>query len=88
MCEFKIPYTGTATALIARIRKAIDDSPGGSFGGDEETGVFGLVTPLGNLGADYSIAGSVIGVSINKKPRIVPCRLIEIKVREYVAGTS
>ena len=46
------------------------------------------VTPLGSLRADCSIAGTAMVVSINKKPRIVPCKLVEIKVRECVTGAS
>jgi len=45
--------------------------------GDTEGGRYELRTPLGMVVGTYSVAGQRVTFLVEKKPRVVPCALVE-----------
>ena len=82
-CEFGIDFTGSAQDLIEKAEKAIQDA-GGSFSGDTSSGSFSVPTPLGKINGKYTISGQTIHITITEKPLLVPCKMIENKLKEYL----
>mgnify|MGYP003299929901 CR=1 FL=1 len=75
-CTFSIPFSGEPQAVFSRAKAAVK-SQGGTFEGDENSGLFG-VTVFGNtIKGTYSIGGQNLNVVITDKPFFVPCSTIE-----------
>ncbi len=55
-----------------------------SFTGDVEKGEYVLRTPLGTIEGTYSVRESTVCFLVEKKPRIVPCALIERVLDEFL----
>ena len=47
------------------------------FDGDVERGDYTLRTPLGTIEGTYSTTGQTVVFVVEKKPRVIPCALIE-----------
>ena len=80
MCNFKIPFSGDAKALISRAKREIE-SAGGMLSGDENFGEFMGKSPIGSIGGSYSIVGNELIININKKPLLLSCKRIEKELR-------
>ena len=50
---------------------------GSEWLGDERGGRYVLRTPLGTVEGTYTVEGKTIEFLVGKKPRVVPCKLIE-----------
>lgn len=83
MCQFTIPYTGSADNLIGRARNEIQNA-GGSFAGDMSHGNFEVKTPLGMVRGTYRMAENSISIAISKKPLLVSCSRIERELRDVM----
>lgn len=80
MCEFTIPFNGSADGLVTRARQEIERA-GGSFNGNALGGNFIGKTPIGSIGGSYQISGQEISIVISKKPFLLSCRKIEKELR-------
>ena len=79
---FTITVAGDMTETLEKIRTTVT-SMGGSFSGDGTSGSIASQTPVGQVEGDYSISGNEITITITKKPIMVPCGMIETKMREF-----
>lgn len=80
-CNFSIPFTGSAEAVLAKAKSAVQ-SQGGNFTGDAGSGEF-TVSVFGNkIAGNYTVSGQTLNVNITDKPFLVPCSAIE----NFLAG--
>jgi hypothetical protein len=80
MCQFILPFTGSADMLIMRAQREIEGG-GGSFAGNHSQGNFAVKTPLGAVKGTYAIVANGISITISKKPLLVSCTRIEKELR-------
>jgi hypothetical protein len=85
MCEFSRQLPGPAAQVIQRVRQPIE-AHGGSLVGNEQGGTIRVVTPVGEVGGDYTISGTAVAFRITQKPFFVPCGIIEATVDRYLFG--
>jgi len=78
--KFTVKLTGSPDNMLAKVRAAVKEG-GGSFDGDATSGTFAGSGVTGK----YSVSGTDIVVTIQKKPFVIPGFLIESKVREFFA---
>jgi len=52
--------------------------------GDEEGGRYVLRLPVGTIEGTYAVNGRVVLFLVEKKPRVVPCRLIEAVLDRFL----
>ena len=57
---------------------------GSTFEGDLQRGAFRMKTPLGPVEGTYVAQERVIAFTIERKPRLVPCALIERILDEFL----
>lgn len=75
-CNFSIPFTGPAQAVLNKAKTTIVNQ-GGTFEGDESTGAFS-VSVFGNfIAGSYNVEGQNLAVVIDSKPFLIPCSTIE-----------
>ncbi|HET7896677.1 MAG TPA: hypothetical protein VFL47_03390 [Flavisolibacter sp.] len=80
-CDFSIPFSGNAEAVLAKARNAVQ-SQGGSFNGDTNSGDF-HVSVFGNkIVGSYTVSEQTLNINITDKPFMVPCSAIE----NFLAG--
>lgn len=80
-CDFSIPFTGSADAVLAKARGAVQ-SQGGTFNGDTNNGDF-QVSVFGNkIVGNYTLNDQTLHINITDKPFMVPCSAIE----SFLAG--
>jgi len=83
MCEFNIPFSGTAETLMSRAKQEIERA-GGSFTGNDEQGNFQAKTPLGSIYGTYQVVQQEIALKIIKKPLLVSCKRIQKELNEVM----
>ena len=77
MCEFEIGFQGCPAAVLKRTKETIEGD-GGSFNADDSRVLFSVRTPVGRVNGTCEWAGpATIGVTITKKPFLVPCSVIK-----------
>jgi hypothetical protein len=82
-CDFSISFTGDATTVLAKAKKAVE-SQGGNFNGDTNRGDF-QVSVFGNkIVGNYTVGGQSLQVNITDKPFMVPCSAIESFLKSQV----
>jgi hypothetical protein len=81
-CNFSIQFSATAGEVADKARNAIVNA-GGNFQGNADSGNFDVSTPLGAIRGKYTIQQPVIHVSIDSKPFLVSCGIIEKQLRGY-----
>ena len=79
MCELDFDVDDVATAL-ARVRQALSGA-GGQMEGDALAGTFGLATPIGAIKGAYSVAGQKVHISVQEKPMLLGCGMIEDRLK-------
>lgn len=89
MCRFEIEYQGRPAAIMKQAKKMIEHD-GGSFSASETRALFSVRTPLGRVDGNCVLGdSSTIGVTITKKPFLVPCSVIkERMVFAFVAASE
>lgn len=80
-CEFQVTLANPADALARAQREIL--AAGGRFDGTLASGTFSGKTLLGEFDGTYTASGPVIQIQISRKPFLVPCGLIESKLREF-----
>ena len=76
MCDFDMPFTGSASGFITKIKSKIE-AAGGTFDGDEIKGVFSVPTPVGAIEGNCAIKEQLAAITIIKKPFLLSCKAIE-----------
>ena len=75
-CNFRIPFSGSAEALLNKAKSTVQ-SQGGNFNGDTKNGSFD-VTVFGNtIKGSYIVEGNEMDITITDKPFLIPCNTIE-----------
>ncbi len=87
MCNFSINFNSDSAVLISKAQKAITNA-GGQFNGDAASGSFSLSSPMGKIAGSYMVRDNTISMNIAKKPMLVPCKMIEDKLREYLLSAG
>lgn len=85
-CEtFSIPFTGTADAVVQKIKEQVA-AQGGTCTGDASAGSFDVPTPVGRIKGTYAIDTSQqIDVTITNKPGLFPsCNQIEGYIKDHI----
>jgi len=84
-CNFTIPFEDTVESMIQKAQSAILQVEKATFNGDIKNGLFSLPTPLGDIKGSYAIEGKLAHFSIEEKPFLVSCSLIESKLTGYLS---
>jgi hypothetical protein len=79
---FDVPVPADLSAMLGRMQ-AIIEREGGQFSGDATAGRFSGQSPVGAVEGQYQVAGGVVRVTIVSKPMLVPCSVIEERIRGY-----
>ncbi len=87
-CIFSIPFSQSVDLMVLNVKNAIQKIEHASFVGDTTIGSFSLPSPLGNIKGTYKINGTVAEFSIEQKPMLVPCSMIEAKLTHYLNSTN
>ena len=83
MCNFDLPFTGSASGFVDKIKNKIEGA-GGTFNGNESNGTFSVATPIGGIEGNYSVNGQAAAINITQKPFLLSCKAIE----KYVVGDT
>jgi len=75
-CDFSIPFSGNAEAVLAKARSAVQ-SQGGNFNGDTNQGEFNVSVFGNKIVGNYNVSGQTLNITITDKPFMVPCSAIE-----------
>lgn len=75
-CDFSIPFSGNADAVLAKARSAVQ-SQGGNFNGDASGGDFNVSVFGNKIVGNYTVNGQTLNINITDKPFMVPCSAIE-----------
>jgi hypothetical protein len=75
-CDFSIPFSGKAEAILAKARSAVQ-SQGGNFDGDTNSGEFNVSVFGNRIVGSYTVSGQTLNINISDKPFMVPCSAIE-----------
>ena len=75
-CNFKIPFSGSAEAVVNKARSTVQ-SQGGNFSGDTTNGNFDVTVFGSTIKGSYNVVGSELDIIISDKPFLLPCNTIE-----------
>jgi hypothetical protein len=85
-CNFSLPFTVTAAALVAYMQTEVQNK-GGTFSGDVNSGNFSVPVPaFGSISGTYAIWGQMLFIDISSKPFVVTCNEIENYVASHMPG--
>lgn len=87
-CTFKIQFNQEVNQMIKLVKESILKVENASFDGNDSSGSFALPTPLGLVKGSYTIIDSIAAFSIEEKPMLVPCTLIESKLNGFLNPLS
>jgi hypothetical protein len=87
-CTFSIPFTQPVDRMVLNVKNAIQNVGNATFVGDTTSGSISIPSPLGIIKGTYKISGSVAEFSIQEKPMLVPCSMIESKLAHYLNSTN
>ncbi|WP_263078498.1 hypothetical protein [Endozoicomonas sp. Mp262] len=74
---FEVQFSIEAESLYHKISDLMDKN-NGQMSGDPSAGSFIVpVSSFGRVEGEYSISGSSIRLTITKRPRLLPCNMIE-----------
>jgi hypothetical protein len=83
---FKITVSGDIRDALERARSQTIESDG-TFEGDMRSGTFsGNASLLGTVAGEYKITGNKVTIKITSKPFMVPCKVLESKIKDYFGG--
>jgi hypothetical protein len=82
--SFFVKVKDGISSIIEKVKSKITGH-GGKFEGDSEHGFFGGRSAFGTIKGEYiSISDNELEIIITDKPFIVPYKMIEYRVREYL----
>lgn len=83
-CTFTIPFSGEASAVLAKAKNAVEKQSG-QFAGDENAGNFSVSFFGQSIVGNYTVAGTDLNIVIDDKPFMVPCSAIESFLKTQIA---
>jgi hypothetical protein len=81
-CQIERNVTDLA-ATLARARREAQKFRS-RWEGDEKSGDYTLRTPLGTIEGRYAVSDGKVRFTIDEKPRLVPCALIERVLDQFL----
>lgn len=82
-CTFSIPFSGDATAVLDKAKKAVEKQSG-EFNGDTQAGNFSVSFFGQSIVGGYTVSGNNLDIVISDKPFMVPCSAIESFLKSQV----
>jgi hypothetical protein len=82
MCNFSIPFTGTADDLFNNLQTQIQNA-GGKITGDSTGGSFSLSSPV-TIDGTFTISGQTLAIVITHKPILPTCGQIENYIKSHL----
>jgi hypothetical protein len=83
-CNFSIPFSGNAEAILAKAKAAVDGQ-NGNFDGDANSGSFEVSVFANLIKGNYQVEGNLLKLEIFNKPFLVPCSTIEIFLKSKIS---
>lgn len=87
-CNFTIEFSDSAESMVQKAQTAILNAENATFEGTTQNGIFALPTPLGAVKGSYIIENNLAHFTIDEKPFLVSCNLIESKLKGYINPVS
>lgn len=81
-CKFSINFSGSADDVYLKAKTAVEKQ-GGSFIGDSSAGSFSI-NVFGNISGSYSVSGDLLHITIEEKPMMIPCGVIENSLKSQL----
>ena len=75
-CDFTIPFSGDAEAILAKAKSTVQGQ-GGDFNGNTDNGEFNVAVFGNKIVGNYAVSGQTLHITITDKPFMVPCAAIE-----------
>jgi hypothetical protein len=83
---FDVTVDGDLAPVLAQVKTKVE-ALGGVFQGDLNSGsLSGHVPLLGDVAADYAVAGNTVTITITHKPLFVSCSTLEAKITDFFAA--
>jgi hypothetical protein len=82
-CNFTIPFSGSPSQILQKAQTAVQGQ-GGTFRGDETSGVFQLSVLGSDIRGSFTIMGQDLQVTIDSKPFMIPCSTIESYLTKHL----
>jgi len=83
-CNFSIPFSGEAEAVLNKAKAAVEKQSG-SFTGDTSQGNFNVSFFGQEIVGTYTVEGNSMNIIIESKPFMVPCNAIESFLKSQIA---
>lgn len=83
-CNFSIPFSGDANAIVAKA-KGVIEAQNGIFNGNTSSGNFEVTLLANTVKGSYSISAQILNLTITDKPFFVPCSTIESFLRSKIS---
>jgi hypothetical protein len=84
VCNFTIPFSGSAEEILAKAKAAVE-SQHGEFSGDTSSGHFNVDIFSNLIAGSYVVTGQTLNLAITHKPFLVPCSAIENFLRSKIS---
>jgi hypothetical protein len=82
-CNFIIPFTGDASAVLEKAKTAVEKQSGHFTGGTDQ-GNFDVSFFGQEINGTYTVTGNDLNIIIENKPFMVPCSAIESFLKSQV----
>lgn len=82
-CNFIIPFTGEATIVLEKAKRAVEKQSG-NFTGDTNQGNFDVSLFGQAIVGTYTVSGNDLNIVIESKPFMVPCNAIESFLKSQI----
>ena len=83
-CNFSIPFSGEADAILAKAKAAVE-SQNGDFNGDINSGSFEVSVFANLIKGYYSVSGQNLNLTVTHKPFLIPCSTIESFLKSKIS---
>lgn len=83
-CNFSIPFSGNADAIVEKAKAAIQGQQG-FFTGDTSSGNFEVTVFANTIKGQYVISGQNLDLTITNKPFLIPCSTIESFLKSKIS---
>ena len=83
MCNFSIPFSGSADSVLSNAKNAVQGQ-GGAFVGDLNSGAFQVSVMGSAIKGSYQVNGQNLNIVIESKPFLIPCSTIEGFLRKQI----
>lgn len=87
MCDpFQITFSDSPEELLAKAASKLE-LQGGALSGNASSGKLKLELPIvGLIEGVYAVSGNAVSITITEKPALLPCGIIENKIRDFLVS--